>query len=79
VYSAFQPFDFEGTRWAVLAEQDVAEVVAPARDTLRWMAMGYGLIIVVGLLLRYMLMHVVVPASLAALLGFSLLDATDDD
>jgi len=77
VYSAYQPFDFEGTRWAVLAEQDVAEVVAPATDTLKTLAMGYGLIILIGLLLRYMLLNVVVPASLAAFLGLSMLDALD--
>jgi len=78
VYSAYQPFDFEGTRWAVLAEQDVAEVVAPAKDTLKTLAMGYGLIVLVGLLLRYMLLNVVVPASLAAFLGLSLMDSMDD-
>ena len=78
VYSAYQPFEFEGTRWAVLAEQDVAEVVAPAEDTLKSMAMGFGLIILVGLLLRFMLLNVVIPASLAAFLGLSLIDSADD-
>jgi methyl-accepting chemotaxis protein len=78
VYSAYQPFDFEGTRWAILAEQDVAEVVAPAEDTLKSMAVGYGLIVVVGLLLRYMLVNVVIPASLAAFLGLAFLESTDD-
>jgi methyl-accepting chemotaxis protein len=78
VYSAYQPFDFEGTRWAVLAEQDVAEVVAPAKDILKWMAMGYGLIILFGLLLRFVLLHVVVPAALAGFLGLSLMDSIDD-
>lgn len=78
VYSAYQPFDFEGTRWAVLAEQDVAEVLAPAKDTLKWMAMGYGLLILFGLLLRFVLLHVVVPAALAAFLGLSLMDSIDD-
>lgn len=78
VYSAYQPFDFEGTRWAVLAEQDVAEVVATAEDTLKAMAMGYGLLILIGLSLRFMLLNVVVQAALAAFLGFSLMESTDD-
>ena len=78
VYSAYQPFDFEGTRWAVLAEQDLAEVVAPAEDTLKSMAMGFGLLILVGLLLRFMLLNVVIPASLAAFLGLALMDSADD-
>ena len=78
VYSAYQPFEFEGTRWAVLAEQDVAEVVAPAEDTLKSMAMGFGLLILVGLLLRFMLLNVVVPAALAAFLGLSFMDSADD-
>ena len=78
MYSAYQPFDFEGTRWAVLAEQDVAEVAAPAKDILKWLAMGYGLIILFGLLLRFVLLHVVVPAALAGFLGLSLMDSIDD-
>jgi methyl-accepting chemotaxis protein len=78
VYSAYQPFDFEGTRWAILAEQDVAEVVAPAEDRLKSMAMGYGLIILLGLLLRFMFLNAIIPTSLAALLGLSFLDPTDD-
>jgi len=78
VYSAYQPFDFEGTRWAVLAEQDVAEVVAPAEDTLKAMAMGFGVVAVVGLLLRLMLLNVVIPTSLAAFLGLSFMDSADD-
>jgi len=78
VYSAYQPFDFEGTRWAVLAEQDVAEVVAPAKDTLKRMAMGFGSIVLFGILLRFILLHIVVPASLAAFLGLSLMDSIDD-
>lgn len=32
VYSAYGPFDFLGTRWAVLAEIDEDEVLAPVRE-----------------------------------------------
>jgi methyl-accepting chemotaxis protein len=78
VYSAYQPFDFEGTRWAVLAEQDVAEIVAPADEMLKAIVMGYGLIIVLGLLLRFVVLNAIIPTSLAALLGLSFLDPTDD-
>lgn len=78
VYSAYQPFDFEGTRWAVLAEQDVAEVIAPAQHMLKTLMTGFGVILFVGLLLRYMLINVVAPASMAAFLGLSMMDSGDD-
>ena len=42
VLSAFGPLEFEGLRWAVLAEVDVAEVEAPVRS-LRSAAAGWGL------------------------------------
>jgi hypothetical protein len=78
VFSAYRPFDFEGTRWAVLAEQDVAEVQAPVSETLQWILIGYGALLVVGALLRFMLLNALVPAALAALLGFSIMDSVDD-
>jgi methyl-accepting chemotaxis protein len=78
VFSAYRPFEFEGTRWAVLAEQDVAEVYAPLAETLQAIVIGYFVIFVVGALLRWMLVHAVFPAALAAFLGFSLLDSADD-
>ncbi len=78
VYSAYQPFDFEGTRWAILAEQDVEEVVAPAKETLQSIAVGFGLITLVGISLRFALLRIVTPASLAAFLGLSLIDSSDD-
>ena len=78
VFSAYRPFEFEGTRWAVLAKQDVAEVYAPLAKTLQAIAMGYFAIFVVGTSLRWMLVHAVVPAGLAGFLGFSMLDSVDD-
>jgi hypothetical protein len=78
VLSAYRPFDFEGTRWAVLAEQDVAEVKTPVSETLQWILVGYGALLVVGALLRFMLLNALVPAALAALLGFSIMDSVDD-
>ena len=78
VYSAYQPFDFEGTQWAILVEQDVAEVVAPAQEIFEKLAMGFAIIVLVGLCLRYVLINVVAPATLAALLGLTLMDSIDE-
>ena len=78
VYSAYRPFDFEGTRWAVLAEQGVAEVAAPAQETFERLAMGYAFIVLLGLFLRYTLLNVVAPATLAAFLGLSMIDSIDE-
>jgi len=79
VFSAYRPFDFEGARWAVLAEQDVDEVRAPIGELLSWIATGYAVFIVIGLMLRYALVNAVVPASLGAFFGLSILDVVDDD
>lgn len=78
VFSAYRPFDFEGTRWAVLAEKDTEEVYAPVADTLQWIMAGYGVLVVVLLLFRYMLQLAILPAAVGAFLGFSVLNSIDD-
>ncbi len=75
VYSAYQGFAFEGLRWAVLAEQDIAEVQAPIIRARYWAAGGVLLVCVILLLLRFMLIRIVLPSSIAALLGLSLVAA----
>jgi methyl-accepting chemotaxis protein len=79
VYSAYRPFDFEGMRWAVLAEQDVAEIEAPIAETLEWILIGYAGLFLTGLLLRFVLMHAVLPAALGAFLGMSMLEPGGDE
>ncbi|MQX36194.1 methyl-accepting chemotaxis protein [Roseospira navarrensis] len=51
VVSAFGPIDVQGVRWAVLAEVDVAEVMAPV-VAMEWFLIlaGIGILVVVGLL-----------------------------
>ena len=73
VYSAFRLFEFEGIRWAVLAEQDVAEVQAPAIQARWWLAGAILLAIVIILVLRFMLVRIVLPTSIAALFGLSMI------
>ena len=72
VYSAYRRFEFEGIRWAVLAERDVAEVRAPMVTARWWLAAGLALAIAITLVLRYMLVRIVLPTSIAALLGLTL-------
>lgn len=79
VYSAYRPFDFEGIHWAVLAEQDVAEVRLPVDRAWRWLLGGFALLSAVALLLRFMLIRMVVPTAVAALLGLSLVHLDDHD
>lgn len=78
VYSAYRLFDFEGIRWAVLAEQDVGEVRAPIFAARLWLAGGFVLLCIIVLVLRLMLIKVILPASLAAFLGLSLASTLDD-
>ena len=78
VYSAYRLFDFEGIRWAVLAEQDEAEVRAPILAARLWLAGGFVLLCIIVLVIRLMLVKVVLPASLAALLGLTLASTLDD-
>lgn len=73
VYSAYRLFEFEGLRWALLAEQDVAEVEAPIIETRYWFAGAFLLLCLILLLMRFMLINIVLPSSLAALLGLSLM------
>lgn len=73
VYSAYRLFEFEGIRWAVLAEKDVAEVRAPIVAARWWLAGALLLAIIIVLVLRYMLVRIVLPTSIAALLGLSML------
>lgn len=50
VVSAFQPFSFGGTNWAVLAEKDVAEVQMPIDDMRRTIILiGIGLTLMLTL------------------------------
>jgi methyl-accepting chemotaxis protein len=79
VYSAYRDFDFEGTRWAVLAEQDVAEVRRPVTETRLWFGGASVLLCAIGLLLRYAALHMVLPASVAVFLGASAIQHMDDD
>ena len=47
VLSAYAPIDFMGTRWALLAEIDVAELLAPARRTAIFVILVTGLTVVI--------------------------------
>jgi methyl-accepting chemotaxis protein len=78
VYSAFRPIDFEGTRWAVLAEQDVAEIQVPIADVFSAIAAGYLLLLGIAVMLRFMLLKAFIPAALGAFLGIAMLDSGDD-
>jgi len=78
VFSAFRLFEFEGIRWAVLAEQDVAEIEAPIILAWLWLAGAFVLLCCIVILLRLMLIRVVLPASLAAFLGLSFVSLADD-
>jgi methyl-accepting chemotaxis protein len=81
VYSAYRLFEFEGIRWAVLAEKDVSEVQAPISRARWWLAAAVVLAIIMVLVLRFMLVRIVLPTSIAALLGLSMLsmDSQADD
>lgn len=51
VMSVYQPFDFEGVRWAVIAEIDSAEINAPVREMRNWIvAAGLGFVGALGAL-----------------------------
>lgn len=78
VYSAYRPFDFEGTRWAVLAEQDVAEVEQPVRATALWLTGAFVVLCIVVALLRMMLVRIVLPTALVAFFGLSAMQLDDD-
>jgi methyl-accepting chemotaxis protein len=78
VYSAYRLFEFEGIRWAVLAEQDVAEVTRSVKSVRLWIGGGFVALCLVALLLRFMLLRVVLPTSIAAFLGVALIP-TDED
>ena len=78
VYSAYRLFEFESIRWAVLAEQDVAEVKAPIYSARLWMGGGFLMLCLIALLLRFMLLRVVLPTSIATFLGLTLLQMDDD-
>ncbi|WP_216825404.1 methyl-accepting chemotaxis protein, partial [Kiloniella sp. EL199] len=45
VLSAFQPFEFEGTRWALMAEIDEAEMLAPAHEARLFILMIGGIVL----------------------------------
>ena len=79
VYSAYRLFEFEGIRWAVLAEQDVAEVREPMIEARIWLAGAFVLLCAMVLMLRFMLIRIVVPSSLAALLGLTFVQMDDSD
>ncbi len=78
VYSAYRPFEFEGIRWAALAEKDVAEVRQPIYSARLWLSAAFVVLCLVVLLLRTMLFRVVLPASMAAFLGLSFLHFESD-
>lgn len=74
VYSAYRLFEFEGIRWAVLAEQDVAEVEAPVVAARLWLGAGFVGLCLIAILFRFTLPHLAVPVFIAGLFG-----VTDDD
>jgi methyl-accepting chemotaxis protein len=74
VYSAYRLFEFEGIRWAVLAEQDVAEVEAPVVTARLWLGAGFAGLCLIAILFRFMLPHLAVPVFIAGLFGVA-----DDD
>jgi len=54
VLSAYQPYNFRGTRWAILAEKDMAEILAPVqnmRNTLVIISILLTLVVAAGGLL----------------------------
>lgn len=71
VYCAHRLFEFEGIRWAMLAQQDVAEVKAPLVRARYWFAGAFALLCGILLILRYLLIRMLLPSSIAALLGLS--------
>nr|MDJ0951375.1 methyl-accepting chemotaxis protein [Alphaproteobacteria bacterium] len=49
VLSAYKPFDFAGARWALMAEKDMAEVLAPVDQMRNQMLMiGFALLLAMG-------------------------------
>ncbi len=81
VFSAYRPFEFEGIRWAMLGEQDVAEVRQPIVRARIWLAAGFALLCAIVVLMRFLLVRIVLPTSVATLLGLSFLSMenhTDD-
>jgi methyl-accepting chemotaxis protein len=78
VYSAYRLFEFEGVRWAVLAEQDVAEINQPILSARLWLAVAFLGLCLIVLLLRLMLLRIVLPASLTTLLGLTFLHFETD-
>lgn len=71
VLSAYRPFEFEGIRWAMLGEKDMAEIRAPVFRARWWAAGAFAVLCVMLVLLRFMLVRIVLPTSVAALLGLS--------
>ena len=57
----------------MLAEQDVAEVKTPAIQARWWLASAILLAIIIILVLRFMLVRIVLPSSIAALFGLSMI------
>lgn len=55
VFSAYRPFDFMGIRWALVAEQDEAEVMKPVNDMIQKMIIwGVVTIAILGVIGVYM-------------------------
>ncbi|MCZ6620147.1 MAG: hypothetical protein O7E57_18675 [Gammaproteobacteria bacterium] len=70
VYSAYRLFEFEGIRWAVLAEQDVAEIEDSIVSARLWMGGGFIALRCIALMLRFLSLHLALPASIAVLPGW---------
>jgi methyl-accepting chemotaxis protein len=78
VYSAYRDFAFEGTRWAVLAEQDVEEVRQPVVQARWWLGGAFLLLCFVAVVMRFAGSSLMVPAAIAGLLGLAAIQHTDD-
>ena len=74
MYSAYRLFEFEGIRWAVLAEQDVEEVKAPVAAARLWLGASFVALCLIAGLFRFMLPHLVLPVFIAGAFSVS-----DDD
>lgn len=65
VMSVYQPFDFEGVRWAVIAEIDTAEVNAPVRAMRNWILLvGLGFTGAIGTIGFFFARSITNPISL---------------
>ena len=67
VLAAYSPLDFLGTRWAIVAQQSTAEILAPVErlrnDAIMWGAITIALVALIGLLVSRSIAHPIVRLS----------------